>query len=161
QHGHALAFQPELLAARGPFRNPDPAGRAVERRHLDLPAERRRGHRDRDLAEDVRPVALEERVRLDGEEDVEIAGRTAAQARLAVADEAHFGPVLDTGRDVDRERPLARDAPRARAGRARIVDHLAAADARRAGPLDGEEALAGAHLADAAAGRAGRGLGAD
>ena len=54
---------------------------AIERRHIDLAAERGRRHRDRHLAEDVGAVALEELVRLDRQEDVEIAGRAAAQDR--------------------------------------------------------------------------------
>ena len=75
----------------------------------------------------VGAVALEERVRAEREEDVEIAGRPAAHAGLAFAGEADAGAVLDAGRDVDRQRALARDAAGARAGRAGIVDHLAAA----------------------------------
>ena len=79
-------------------------------RHLELAAERRRGHRDRHAAEEVGAVALEELVRLDRQEDVEVAGRAAAQARLAFAGEADAGAVLDAGRDVDRERALLGDA---------------------------------------------------
>ena len=42
-------------------------------------------------------IALEEGVRGDRQENVEIAGRTAAQPRLALAGEADAGAVLDAG----------------------------------------------------------------
>ena len=71
-----------------------------------LAAERRRRHRDRHAAEDVGAVALEELVRLDRQEDVEVAGRAAAQAGLALAGQADAGAVLDARRDVDRQRAL-------------------------------------------------------
>ena len=100
---------------------------AVDGRHLELAAERRRHHRDRHAAMQVGAVALEERVRLERQENVEVARRPAAHARLALAGEADAGAVLDAGRHVDRERALARDAAGAGAVRARIVDDLAAA----------------------------------
>ncbi len=62
-------------------------------------------------------VALEELVRRERQEDVEVAGRAAAHARLALAGQPDAGAVLDAGRDVDRQRALARDAARARARR--------------------------------------------
>src|ERR1044072_666365 len=68
--------------------------------------------------------------------------------------------VLRPGGDVDRQRALAHHPAGAAAGAARVVDDLAAPLAGGAGALDGEEALAGAHLAGAAASGAGRGLGA-
>src|SRR5690606_176974 len=133
-------------------------------RHVEFPAERGRHHRDRHAAEQVRPVALVDGVRLERQEDVEIAARPAPQARLALAGKADARAVLDARRDVDGERALARDASGARTGGARVVDDLAAAVAGRARALDGEEALRGAHAPVAAAGgalpRLGAGLGA-
>ena len=160
QHRHALALEAELPAVLRAFGHLDAGLRAVERRHLERAAERRRGHRDRHLAVEVGAVALEELVRLDRQEDVEIAGRAAAQAGLALVGEADAGAVLDAGRDVDRQRLLLGDAALAGAFRAWILDGLAAAMALRAGALDREEALRGAHLAVAAAHRAGDRLGA-
>src|SRR5690606_7402481 len=62
------------------------------------------------------------------------------------------------------QRPLAADLALAVAFLARVEHQAAGAAAARAGPLDGEEALGGAHPARAAAGaaarRAGPGLGA-
>src|SRR5690606_12318671 len=65
-----------------------------------------------------------------------------------------------TRRNIHGQRPLAHDAARAGAGRARIVDDLAAPLAGRAGALDREEALGGTNLAEAGTRRAARWLGA-
>ena len=54
-------------------------------------------------------IALEELVLGQRQENVEVAGRTAAHASLAFAGEANAGAVLDALRDIDRQRPLARD----------------------------------------------------
>src|SRR5205823_9278479 len=105
-------------------------------------------------------VALEKLVRLDREEDVEVTRRSAAQARLALAREPDARAVLDARRDVDRERALLGGAARAAAALAGVLNRLAAPLAARAGPLDGEEALARAHFALAATHRARRRLGA-
>ncbi len=99
-------------------------------------------------------------MRFDREEDVEIAGGAAAQACLAFTGKANARAVLDARRNVHRQRPLLHDAAGAVAGGAGIVDRLAAALTGVAGTLDGEEALARADLAGAAAGGAGRRLGA-
>ena len=61
----------------------------------------------------VGTVALKEGVRADRQENVEIAGRPAADAGFAFAGEANAGAVFDAGRDVDRQGPLARDPARA------------------------------------------------
>src|SRR5262249_3761054 len=138
--------------------HPRPA--AVDGRHLNLSAESSRGHGNRHAAEQVRAVALEELMRLDRKEDVEIARRTAAHPRLAFASAPDARAILDAHGNGDGERALARDAAGAVAGWARRIDGLAASLAGRASALDGEEALAGAHFADAAAGAAGGGRGA-
>ena len=64
-------------------------------------------------------------------------------------------PSSTPARDVHRQRALARHAAGAGAGRARIVDHLAAALTARAGALEREEALRVADASGAAAMRAG------
>src|SRR5262245_14583827 len=89
----------------------------------------------------VGAFALEERMRAEGEKNVEVARRTAADAGLAFAGEPDAGAVLDAGRNVHGQRALARHPPRTGAGRAGIADHLAAALAVRAGALQREEAL--------------------
>src|SRR4051794_36326876 len=118
QHRHALALEAELLARLRALRDLHLGVRTIERRHHDLAAERRRDHRDRHTAEEVGGVALEEGVRLDREEDVEIARRPALQPGLALAGEADPGAVLDARRHVDGEGALAGDAAGAAAIRA-------------------------------------------
>src|SRR5208282_937136 len=158
QHRHALAAQAELVAALGSGRHIDARARAVERGHLDGAAEGCRRHRNRHAAENIGAVALEEEVRLDGEKDVEVAGRRSPHAGLALAGEPDARAVLDPRRDRDRKRLLARDPSAAVADAARIADDAARALARRAGALDGEEALLRAHAAMAMAGLAARRL---
>src|SRR6185436_2662284 len=82
------------------------------------------------------------------------------------ASEANAGAVFVPGRDVDRQGALACHPSRARTGRTRVFDHLAAALADRTGALEREEAALG--VADAAVAVAmqtglwlGAGLGAD
>ena len=72
---------------------------AVERRHLDLAAERQDRVTDRQLAEQVVAVAVEELVLLDVDDDVEIARRAAGAAVLAFVLEAQ----LLAGGDARRE----------------------------------------------------------
>src|SRR6202011_4580479 len=105
-------------------------------------------------------VALKERMRREREKNIEVAGRPAPHPGLAFAREPDAGAVLDAGRDVDRQHALARDPPGPGAGGARTVDHLAAALAGRAGPLQCEEALGMADAAGTGAGRTGFWLGA-
>src|SRR5262245_6705571 len=94
------------------------------------------------------------------EEKVEIAGRSTAHARLALAREPDAGAILDARGDVDRKRALARHPPGARAGRAGIIDDLAAALASRTSPLEREETLGVTDASLAAAGRTSLGFGA-
>ncbi len=65
QHRHALALQAELLARLRAFGDGDAGLLAVDGRHFDVAAERRRRHRDRHLAEEIGAVALEEFMRPD------------------------------------------------------------------------------------------------
>ena len=125
--------------------------RLVEPRHLDLAAQRRGREADRAAREQRGALALEDRVPGDVDEDVEIARRPAAHARLALARQADARAFVDAGGNVDRERLALVDAPLAPAGRAGIGDRLADAAALRAGLLDHEEALLRADLAAAAA----------
>ena len=93
------------------------------------------------------------------QEDVEVAGRPAAKAGLALIGQPYAGAVLDARRNVDRQRPLLGDAAMAGAFGAGVLDRLAAAMALRTGAFDRKEALRGAHPAGAGAQRAGRRLG--
>src|SRR3954468_15325990 len=100
-------------------------------------------------------VALEEFVGRQRQENIEIAGRTAADAGLAFAGQANAGAVLDALRNVDRQSPVARHPARADAGGAGVFDHLAAALTARTGSLQRKEALGLPHPALSAAGRTG------
>src|SRR3982750_2700762 len=105
-------------------------------------------------------VALEELVLGQRQEDVEVAGRAAADPGLALSGEPDPGALLDSRGNVDRQIPLAGDTPLTRAGRAGVLDHLAAPLAARTGPFQREEALRLPYASGAAAGRAGLRLGA-
>ena len=94
-------------------------------------------------------------MRADRQEDVEVARRTALQAGLAFAGKPDPGPVLHPLRNVDGECAFLGDPPGAGTVAARVGDHLPAPVTGRAGPLHREEGLGRAHLALAAAGRAG------
>src|SRR5580704_5758903 len=159
-----VAAQAELVAALGAGRDVDARHLAVERRHLDVAAERGLHHGDRHAAMDVGTLALKQLVAPHRQEHVEIARRPAARARFALAGKADARAVLDAGWDVDLQRLVAPHPALAGAAAARLVDHLARAVAGMAGALDGEETLLGAQPAAAVAGRAllrlGTGLGA-
>ena len=60
----------------------------LDARHLDLAAERERREVHRNLAREVVAVALEERMLLHLDDDVEIAGRPALRAGFAFAGQA-------------------------------------------------------------------------
>ena len=103
-------------------------------------------------------LAMEERVLLHVHDDVEIAGRAAGGAVLALAVEPQALTGRDAGGNLDRQLALAADAAGAAAALARLGDGLARAAAVRAGPRDGEESLLVAQLAGALALRAGLGV---
>ena len=104
-------------------------------------------------------VALEDRVLLDLDEDVEITRRAATQTGLALAGKADAGAGFNACRDVHRKRAFLFGASGPAAGPAGVLDDLAHAGAGRAGAFDREEALLRPHLAHARTGRAGDGFG--
>ena len=149
----ALAAQTKHLPTLRLGRDLDARG-AVECRDLDLAAERCGGEGHGHLAVQVVVVALEDGVVLDVDDHIQVAGRTAVHAMFAFAREADAVALVDTGRNLDRQRLVRLDAPCAVAGAAGVLDLLAVAVAHRAGLLDAEEALLHAHLAVALAGTA-------
>src|SRR5262249_2238352 len=136
---HALGAQAELAAGLGAVGDVDLGAAAVQRRHLDGAAERRLHERDRRAAMKVVAVALEDRVGLDRDEDVEVAGRPAIDAGLALARKTDARALLDARRHVDAERALLLDMARAAALLAGIAHDAPVAAALRTGALDGEE----------------------
>src|SRR5215467_1292964 len=103
----------------------------------------------------ISAIPLEKFMGCDFQKDIEIARRTAAQPGFALTRKADAGPILYTGRNIDRERALARDAPAAATDLARIVYDLSAAMAGWARALEREKTLRVPDLAGAAAGRTG------
>src|SRR6185369_10100691 len=149
---HTLAAHPERAAVRGPGRDADADRGTPQGRHLDLRAERRLGEGDGNGHGQVVAVAAEHRVRGDVDLDVKIARWPAALARGALALELDPLPVGDPGRDPRLDRAAAHGAPAARALRARVIDHQAAAPALLAGLGEREAAQVLAGLTGALAG---------
>src|SRR5687768_11763088 len=87
QDRHALALEPHPLAGLRAGGDLHAGARIVEDGDLELAAERGGRHGDGDARIKVGAVALEEVVRLDRHEDVEIARRSAAQPRFALVGE--------------------------------------------------------------------------
>ncbi len=108
----------------------------------------------------MHPVALEDRMLFDLDEDIEITRRPAAQTCLTLARKTDAGAGLYPCGDVDRQRAVLFGPAGAAADLARVLDHLAHAIAGGAGALDRKEALLRAHLAHARTGRTGHRLGA-
>ena len=114
--GHAAAANAERRAGLRAGRDRERLV-AVERRNPDLAAERERREVQRHFAVQVVAVALEERVLLHVDHDVEIAARTAAGPRFAFAAQAQTLAGGDAGRNADGELLLLLHASRAAAGR--------------------------------------------
>src|SRR5271166_6611472 len=127
--------------------------------HVDFAADRRLHHRDRNAAEKIGAIALEEGMRFGRDENIEIARRTASRAGLSLAAEPDAGAVLDSRGDIDRKAALARDLAGSTAWGARIVDDIASPMAMGTGPFDREESLLRPHAPVAAAGRTSARLG--
>src|SRR5439155_9671317 len=118
----------------------------VERRHLNLAAERDRREVDRDLAEQIVAVAAEELVLLHVHDDVQVSGRTAGRSRFAFALQPQLLSGGDARRNLHRDLPFPRHASRPAALLARVGDDPSRAAALRAGPRHGEESLLEADL---------------
>src|SRR4051812_2925505 len=132
----------------------------VECRHLDDGAESSGCHRQRHCAVQVVAVTLQHRMRQLVDLDVQVARRTAARSDLPFSGEPDAHAVLDSGRDLDRERAPRADPSVTAALRARMRDDGAgplALRARARGHHLTEERPADlAHLTAPMAGAAGR-----
>src|SRR5258706_2916409 len=133
-------------------------GAAVERGNLDLAAQGRLREADRHLAVEVVALAPEDAVGLQVDHHVEVAGRAAVHASLALAGQADAIGFVHAGGNLHRERLVLLQPSRAPARGAWIAHGLAGAVARGTRLLDGEEALRQAHRARAMAGLARLGL---
>src|SRR2546428_2866755 len=125
-HAHHL---PVLSAGR----NPHLCFAAFDRRNADLVAERRLRRRDAGEVHEVVALAAEELMLFEADEHVEIAGRPAAHAGLALAGDAKLLPVVDAREDRERDLAVLSLAALAAAARADLVDRLSCAAAAWAG----------------------------
>ena len=91
-------------------------------------------------------------MRFQAEKNIKVTSRSAAHPRLALACQPDARAILNAGRHIDRQRAVPRDAARAKAGLAGVVDDLATALAGGANPFNGEESLLRPHPAMARTG---------
>ena len=120
---------------------------AVKGRQFDLPAQRRRGEAHGHFTGQIRAFAVEDLVGRDANFDVQVAGRTAVTAGLTFARQANAIAVIDTRRDLDRQRPRLADPPATMAVETGVGNRRTRPLTGRTGLLDGEEALLHADLA--------------
>src|SRR5262245_47579247 len=125
---HAVAGQPECPAARGARRHLH-RDLSPEGRHLHAGAQHGLGRRDRQLEVDVVALALEERMRRDGDNQVEIAAATGGGG--AFAGDPNPLARANTRRDLHVERARHAVPAAAVARRARLSVHVAGAVAGR------------------------------
>src|SRR4051794_39099710 len=143
--GHRAAHRPDPLVpqpehlARLRLRRYAQLRLTVERRNLDLPAERggRKAHRH--FAMQVGAVAREDRMCLEIDDHVEVARRTAVRAGFALARQADPIVLVDAGGNLHRERLLLLYASCTPAGRAWLRDPPSPSPPPRAPLLNPEE----------------------
>src|SRR3546814_18307739 len=115
----------DLAARLDARRNLDLVGVAIGIGNLDHPAERGGREADRRARVERGALAIEQRMPRDMDEDVEIARRRAARARLAFARQAAARSLVHPGGDIDRPRPGSVAAALAAAVPARLGEPLA------------------------------------
>src|SRR5579884_3948930 len=130
--GHALPGQPEGLPVLRAGGDGD-LHRPVQRGHLDPVAQSGLDHVDAEVVDHVLVLAPKLGMRLDLEDDVEVAGWAAAQAGLALAGQPDLGAGVDPGRDADAQPAATLHSSLPVAGAARGAQDTAGARARRAG----------------------------
>src|SRR5216117_4469128 len=104
-----------------------------QRRHLDIVSQGGLIDRDRDRAKEVLPFPLEDGMRPDMDEHVEVAPRTAAEPGFALTGDAQAHAAIDSGRDADRDRARHRGPAAAAALRAGVAEDCSGSAATRAG----------------------------
>src|SRR3546814_14773922 len=103
-HRHARAAMADLAARLDARRNLDLVGVAIGIGNLDHPAERGGREADRRARVERGALAIEQRMPRDMDDDVEIARRRAALARLAFAPQADArAPELGTASRREKE----------------------------------------------------------
>src|SRR5262249_48386435 len=112
----------------------------------DIAPKRERCEVHRDLAEQVQTVPPEEFVLPHVHDDVQMPGRAARGARLALALQSKLLSAGDARWNLDRNLPLVRDRPFAAARSARLRDDATRAATLGARPGHRKEALLEPHL---------------
>ena len=135
----------------GPGRDLDDRAVALERRYLDVRAERGGGETDGEFADNVVALASEGRMRGHVDQHIEVAGGAAVLPRLALVRQAQPSARLDASRNVQVERAFRLHPLLPAARRTERGDRVAGALAASARFIEGEEALLEAELAGALA----------
>ena len=132
QLGNALALEAEVRARLRAGRNLqlDLLGQC---RNLDVIAQRSLRERQRNLAVNIIVLAVEEVMRLDAKDDVQVAVRAALGAAFPFAVQTNLSALINTRRNADVDFTLLLHFARAVAGAAFFLDDLAGAAAVRAG----------------------------
>src|SRR5437016_2763877 len=147
QAGRAKPLEPEDLVMLGPGRDLDDRAFALQRRHLDLCAERGGGEADGEFADDVVALASEGWMRGHLDQHIEVPPGAAVLPRLALVRQAQPNARLDTGRNVHIEHALRVHPSLSAARRTELGDRVAGALAASARLIEGEEALLEPELA--------------
>src|SRR4051812_23977005 len=98
-----LAGQAENVARLGALGQEDLLF-PIQRLHVDFAAERGLGERDADLTRHVAPLALEDRMRTDDRDDVQVSRRPARGPGLTFTGEPDPRAGLHARRDLDAQR---------------------------------------------------------
>ena len=143
--GHAAAPQAERRACARPLGHLKRLF-TFERRDPDFAPERQRREVQRNLAVQIVAVALEKRMLLHVDDDVQISSRPAGRPGLALAGQTQTLTCGDSGRNFDGELPLLLHASGTAARRARLCDDRAGAAAGAAGARERKRSLLQSNL---------------
>ncbi len=134
QIGNSFAAKPQNLARLGTLAN-GLGHVAVQRRHLNLRAERHLREGQRQFAQNVIAAPFKQRVRTHRDLHLQIARRTAVLTCVTLAANAQHLPVVDAGGDVDAHRLAAGDLTGTVTGLAGRLDDPPASATPRTGGL--------------------------
>jgi hypothetical protein len=155
---NSFPFEPEQGSGLGAGWHAD-IGLSIQSWNVNLGPESRLDETHGDLAKQIIAVALENLVRLDMQDDVQVSRWSAASPSLSISGGAEPRAGLDPGGDAQRDFG-GEFAPAGAVTRvAGLVDHATGALAMRAGLGDAEDAARADDLTAAAAGGAGSGSG--
>ena len=103
QYRHALAAHPEAPARLCARLDGQARKAPLDGRNLDRPAKGGGGHRHRYPAHDVSTIPVKNRMRIDRDENIEIARRPTAQSGFTLARQPDSRSRIDTGRNRHRQ----------------------------------------------------------